>query len=59
VFGLHSDIDIAVEGIPGLAYYRAWNDVEERFPEFKVDLIDVEIVSPELREVIETQGIAL
>ncbi|MGH8248218.1 MAG: nucleotidyltransferase family protein [Gammaproteobacteria bacterium] len=53
LFDLHSDIDIAVEGIPWPAYLHAWNDVEERWPEFKVDLIDVGIVSPEMREWIE------
>jgi predicted nucleotidyltransferase len=44
MFGFHSDIDIAVEGIPWPEYLRAWNDVEEKFPEFKVDLIDVGII---------------
>ena len=56
MFGLHSDIDLAVDGIPWPAYLRAWNDVEERWPEFKVDLIDVGIVSPEMREWIEEEG---
>jgi predicted nucleotidyltransferase len=59
VFGLHSDIDIAVDGIPWPDYLRAWNDVEERFPEFKVDLIDVGIVSEGMRERIEEEGEAL
>ncbi|HJW83857.1 MAG TPA: nucleotidyltransferase domain-containing protein [Anaerolineae bacterium] len=56
VFGLHSDIDIAVEGIPWPDYLRAWNDVEERVTEFKVDLIDVAVVGPELRQSIEEEG---
>ncbi len=56
VFGLHSDIDIAVDGIPWPDYLRAWNAVEELFPEFKVDLIDVGIVSPEMREWIDREG---
>jgi uncharacterized protein len=59
LFHLRSDIDIAVEGIPWPAYLRAWNEVEELFPEFKVDLIDAGIVSPELREMIEREGQAL
>ena len=37
----HSDIDIAVE---------------ERWPEIKVDLIDVGIVSKEMREWIDEEG---
>ena len=56
IFGLHSDIDIAVDGIPWLDYLRAWNEVEELFPEFKVDLIDVGIVSPEMRQRIDEDG---
>jgi hypothetical protein len=48
-----------VDGIPWLDYLRAWNDVEERFPEFKVDLIDVGIVSEGMRERIEEEGEAL
>ena len=53
IFHLHSDIDIAVDGIPWPDYLRAWNDVEVRFPEFKVDLIDVGIVSERMRQRIE------
>ena len=48
-FGLHSDIDLAVEGIPWPAYLRAWNAVEELTSEFKVDLIDIGIVSGGMR----------
>ena len=56
MFSLHSDIDIAVEGIPWPAYLRAWNDVEERWPEFKVDLIDIGMVSERMRQRIDEQG---
>ncbi len=56
MFGLHSDIDIAVDGIPWPDYLRAWNAVEEKFPEFKVDLIDVGIVSERMRKRIEAEG---
>jgi predicted nucleotidyltransferase len=59
MFGLHSDIDIAVDGIPWPEYLRAWNAVEERWPEFKVDLIDVGIVSKEMCEWIDEEGQAL
>lgn len=50
IFGLHSDIDLAVEGIPWPAYLRAWNDVEELTSEFKVDLIDTGVVSDRMRQ---------
>ena len=56
IFGLRSDIDIAVDGIPWPEYLHAWNDVEEKFPEFKVDLIDVGVVSQTMREVISSEG---
>ena len=56
MFGLHSDIDIAVDGIPWPEYLRAWNAVEEHWPEFKVDLIDVGIVSERMRQRINEQG---
>ena len=59
LFHAQSDIDLAVEGIPWLAYLRAWNEVERRFTEFKVDLIDPGIVSAGLRQVIEEQGVDL
>ncbi len=56
MFGLHSDIDIAVEGIPWPDYLRAWNAVEEHWPEFKVDVIDVGIVWPEMLKWIDEDG---
>jgi predicted nucleotidyltransferase len=59
VFHAESDIDLAVEGIPWPAYLRAWNDVERRFPEFKVDLIDLSVVSNSLRQCVDEQGVDL
>ena len=56
VFGLHSDIDLAVEGIPWPEYLRAWNDVEDLTTEFKVDLIDVGVVSERMRQRIHEEG---
>ena len=59
LFHARSDIDIAVDGIPWPDYLRAWNDVERQFPEFKVDLIDVGVVSDRMRQRIEEQGVEL
>jgi len=56
IFGLHSDIDIAVQGIPWPDYLRAWNAIEELFPAFKVDLIDMAIVSDLMRRRIAEEG---
>jgi predicted nucleotidyltransferase len=59
LFHAQSDIDLAVEGIPWPAYLRAWNDVERRFTEFKVDLIDLAVVSDRLRQSVAEQGVEL
>ncbi len=59
LFHAQSDIDLAVEGIPWPAYLRAWNDVERRFTEFKVDLIDLGVVSNRLQQCVEKQGVDL
>jgi predicted nucleotidyltransferase len=59
VFHTESDIDLAVEGIPWPDYLRAWNDIERRFSEFKVDLIDLSVVSDRLRQHVEEHGVDL
>ncbi len=59
LFHAQSDIDLAVEGIPWPAYLHAWNDVERHFGEFKVDLIDLGMVSDRLRQRIDEQGVDL
>ncbi len=56
-FDPHSDIDIAVEGIPWLDYLRLGSELESKEPEYKIDLVDVGIVSPGLRSHIEREGI--
>jgi predicted nucleotidyltransferase len=40
-FDDRSDVDIAVEGIDGIAFYRAWSDVEAMFGGRDVDLVDL------------------
>jgi uncharacterized protein len=59
LFHAQSDIDLAVEGIAWPTYLRAWNEVERHFSEFKVDLIDLGMVSDRLRQRIEEQGVDL
>ena len=54
-----SGIDLAVEGIPWPAYLHAWNDVERLFTEFKVDLIDVSVVSDRMRQRIDEHGVEI
>lgn len=58
-FGPESDIDLAVEGIGWPDYLRAWNEVEALSPDFKIDLIDLGIVSERMRNRIEAEGQAL
>lgn len=55
-FGLRSDIDLAVEGIPWPDYLRVWSELERSEPEFKIDLVDSGIVSEQLRNVIAREG---
>jgi predicted nucleotidyltransferase len=56
IFGLHSDIDIAVEGIPWPEYLRACNAVEHMFPDFEIDLIDMAIISDLRRQRVNEYG---
>lgn len=51
-----SDIDLAVEGIPWPDYLRVWGELERRESEFEIDLVDLGLVSPTLRAVIEREG---
>ncbi len=54
-----SDIDIAVWGIAPDQFYRAVAFATGFSPEFRVDLVDVEMCSPSLRARIEAEGIEL
>jgi predicted nucleotidyltransferase len=56
VFREASDIDLAVEGIPGAALYRAAAELEDLARPFRVDLIPIEDASPDVRRKIETKG---
>ena len=56
IFGLHSDIDIAVRGIAWPDYLRAWNEVETLFPAFEIDLIDISTVSDLMCQRIKEEG---
>lgn len=54
-----ADIDLAVEGLTGAAYWQAWGAVEEFIPECAVDLIDLAMASPSLRLAILKDGLEL
>jgi predicted nucleotidyltransferase len=58
-FRSDSDVDLAVEGLPGSAYWEAWRCVEALMGDRPVDLIEVEVASSSLRDAIERQGVEL
>lgn len=51
-----SDIDLAVEGIPGARLYRAGAELDELATPLRVDLLPLEDAYPEVREKIERTG---
>ena len=55
----NSDVDLAVEGLEGAAYWRAWQLLEESIPERSVELIDIETASESLRRAIQRYGVEL
>ena len=54
-----SDIDLAVEGISGDAYWRAWRCVEDILDDRPVDFIDLDTTSPSLQHAILHHGVDL
>jgi predicted nucleotidyltransferase len=58
-YGSDSDIDLAVEGLPGETFWQAWRVVEELVGERPVDLVELESAREPLRCVIERTGIVL
>lgn len=57
-FETHSDIDLAAEGIPPDAFWRAWCTLDRLGAGFEIDLIAIESAPAQLRTEIE-QGVAL
>ena len=54
-----SDVDLAVEGLASIDYWRAWRLVEEIIGDRLVDLIEIEKAGESLRRAIECYGIEL
>ncbi len=52
-----SDVDLAVEGLAGTDYWRAWRLVEEVIGDRQVDLIEVEAAGDSLRRAIARYGV--
>ena len=55
-FHVHSDLDLAVEGLKPGVIWRAWCAVERVIPGFEVDLIELETATDLLRQRIREQG---
>ena len=58
-FAADSDVDLAVEGLVGDDYWRAWRLAEEIIGDRPVDLIDLETASESLQQAIERHGVEL
>ncbi len=58
-FEQRSDIDLAVEGIPAEAFWRAWCALDRLDPTVEFDLIALESAPERLRDEIAQQGVAL
>lgn len=58
-FHSRSDIDLAVEGLPGSLFWKAWVAVERLDTSIEVDLVPLEAAKPAIREVVEKEGIVL
>ncbi len=58
-FRTDSDVDLAVEGLPADAYWKAWQLLEEFITDRSVDLIEIESAGESLRSAIQRYGIEL
>jgi uncharacterized protein len=58
-FGSHSDIDLAAEGIPAEAFWRAWCAVDRLDLAVEIDLVAIESAPPKLRDEIMRHGESL
>lgn len=58
-FGMRSDIDLAVEGIPPETFWSAWCALDRLDPAIDIDLVAIESASGRLRDEIRLQGVAL
>lgn len=58
-FSSDSDVDLAVEGLTGDAYWQAWRWLEEKISDRSVDLVELETARESLRRSIRRYGIEL
>ncbi|MCM1983013.1 nucleotidyltransferase domain-containing protein [Lyngbya confervoides] len=55
----HSDIDLAVWGLPDSQYYQAVNDLSSLSSDFLFDLVQFESAQPSLQQTIVQQGLPM
>ncbi|MCA9968763.1 MAG: hypothetical protein KC425_01035 [Anaerolineales bacterium] len=58
-FDAHSDIDLAVTGIPTADFFRAYAEAMSLAGEFKLDLLDLADCPPSVQTAVLKQGIPL
>lgn len=58
-FEPRSDVDLAVEGIPPEAFWRAWCALDELKPTVDIDLVALESAPERLCDEIAAHGVAL
>jgi predicted nucleotidyltransferase len=58
-FTSDSDVDLAIEGLVGDAYWQAWRWLEEKISNRTVDLVELETAKESLRRSIRRYGIEL
>ena len=58
-FGPGSDVDLAVEGIPAAAFWRAWCALDRLAHAIDIDLVAIESAPDRLRDEIAQQGVPL
>ena len=54
-----SDVDVAVEGLEGNAYWQAWRLLEEMIGVRPVDLVELETAGESLQRAIRRYGVEL
>ena len=54
-----SDVDLAVEGLEGDAFWQAWRLAEEIIGDRHVDLIEIETVGASMQQAIDRYGVEL
>lgn len=58
-FHANSDVDLAVWGLDERVYYRAVSRLLDLDPEVSIDLVEMELAEPRLRQAIEQEGVIL